>query len=48
LPLCDGRDLARVLLQRAADDAALVRHVVENLDIADAIASVLWRPCAEA
>jgi HEPN domain-containing protein len=37
LPLRDGRDLAQVLLERAADDAALVRHVADDVDIADAI-----------
>lgn len=37
MPPRDGRDLARRLLRRADDDAALVRHVVGNPDIADAI-----------
>jgi HEPN domain-containing protein len=33
----DGRDLARVLLQRADDDIALVRRVADEPEIADAI-----------
>ena len=37
MPPREGRDLARVLLDRADDDATLVRHVVEDGDIADAI-----------
>jgi HEPN domain-containing protein len=37
LPPRDGRDLARVLLQRADHDIALVRRVAEEADIADAI-----------
>jgi HEPN domain-containing protein len=37
LPPRDGRDLARVLLDRADDDIRLVRRVVDDADIADAI-----------
>jgi HEPN domain-containing protein len=37
LPPRDGRDLARVLLERADDDIRLVRRVVDDADIADAI-----------
>jgi HEPN domain-containing protein len=37
LPRRDGRDLARRLLRRADDDATLVRHVVDEAGIADAI-----------
>jgi HEPN domain-containing protein len=37
LPPRDGRDLARALLQRADDDLTLVRHIVDDADIADAI-----------
>jgi len=37
LPPRDGRDLARVLLDRAEDDIRLVRRVVDDADIADAI-----------
>lgn len=35
LPPRDGRDLARVLLDRADDDITLVRHVVDDAEIAD-------------
>jgi HEPN domain-containing protein len=37
LPPRDGRDLARVLLDRADDDITLVRHVLDDAEIADAI-----------
>lgn len=37
MPPRDGRDLARVLLDRADDDITLVRHVVDDAEIADAI-----------
>jgi len=37
LPRRDGRDLARALLDRAADDITLVRRVVDDAEIADAI-----------
>jgi HEPN domain-containing protein len=37
LPPRDGRDLARVLLDRADDDITLVRHVADDAEIADAI-----------
>jgi HEPN domain-containing protein len=37
LPPREGADLARVLLDRADDDVTLVRRVVEEEDIADAI-----------
>lgn len=37
MPPRDGRDLARVLLDRADDDIRLVRRVVDDADIADAI-----------
>jgi HEPN domain-containing protein len=37
LPPRDGRDLARVLLQRATDDITLVRRVADDMEIADAI-----------
>jgi HEPN domain-containing protein len=37
LPPRDGRDLARVLLERADDDIRLVCRVVDDADIADAI-----------
>ncbi len=37
MPPRDGRDLARVLLERADDDMRLVRRVVDDADIADAI-----------
>lgn len=37
MPPRDGRDLARVLLERADDDIRLVRRVVDDADIADAI-----------
>jgi len=37
LPPRDGRDLARRLLRRADDDATLVRRVVDDAHIADAI-----------
>jgi HEPN domain-containing protein len=37
LPLREGRDLARVLLERADGDVALVRYVRDNADIADVI-----------
>lgn len=37
MPPRDGRDLARVLLQRADDDITLVRRVISDVDIADAI-----------
>jgi HEPN domain-containing protein len=37
LPPRDGRDLARVLLQRAAEDIVLVQRVASDMDIADAI-----------
>jgi HEPN domain-containing protein len=37
LPPRDGRDLARVLLDRADDDITLVRRVVDDAEIADAI-----------
>jgi HEPN domain-containing protein len=37
LPPRDGRDLARVLLDRAEDDITLVRRVVDDTEIADAI-----------
>jgi HEPN domain-containing protein len=33
----DGRDLARRLLRRADNDATLVRRVIDDADIADAI-----------
>jgi HEPN domain-containing protein len=36
-PQRDGRDLARKLLRRADADLQLVRHVVDEADIADAI-----------
>lgn len=37
MPPREGRDLARVLLDRPDDDAMLVRRVIEDPDIADAI-----------
>jgi HEPN domain-containing protein len=37
LPPREGRDLARVLLDRADDDLALVRRVADDAGIADAI-----------
>ncbi len=37
MPPRDGRDLALVLLGRADGDLALVRHVLDNPDIHDAI-----------
>ena len=37
MPQRDGRDLAQRLLRRADADVTLVRHVVGNADIADAI-----------
>ena len=37
MPRRDERDLARRLLRRADDDATLVRHVVDDEEIADAI-----------
>ncbi len=37
MPRRDGRDLARKLLRRADDDATLVRRVLDDADIADAI-----------
>jgi HEPN domain-containing protein len=37
MPPRDGRDLALVLLQRAREDEALVRRVLDDVDIADAI-----------
>ncbi|MDO8213542.1 HEPN domain-containing protein [Conexibacter sp. CPCC 206217] len=37
MPPRDGRDLARVLLDRADDDITLVRRVVADAEIADAI-----------
>lgn len=37
MPPRKGRDLARVLLDRADDDLTLVRRVVGDEDIADAI-----------
>lgn len=36
MPPRDGRDLARVLLERADDDIRLVRRVLDDADIADA------------
>jgi HEPN domain-containing protein len=37
MPESEGHDLARALLRRAGDDALLVRRVLDDLDIADAI-----------
>ncbi len=37
MPPREGRDLARVLLERADGDVALVRYVCDNADIPDAI-----------
>jgi HEPN domain-containing protein len=37
LPPRENRDLARALLQRADDDLTLVRHILDDADIADAI-----------
>jgi hypothetical protein len=45
LPPRDGRDLARVLLDRADDDITLVRHVVDDAEIADAIVGFHAQPC---
>lgn len=37
MPPRDGRDLAQILLDRADDDITLVRRVVDDAEIADAI-----------
>lgn len=37
MPPRDGRDLARILLDRAEDDIVLVRRVADDAEIADAI-----------
>lgn len=47
LPPRDGRDLARVLLQRADHDLALVRRVADDADIADAIVGFHAQQAAE-
>jgi len=47
LPPRDGRDLARRLLRRADDDATLVRRVVDDADIADAIVGFHAQQAAE-
>jgi HEPN domain-containing protein len=46
-PRRDGRDLARRLLRRADADATLVRHVVDEADIADAIVGFHAQQAAE-
>lgn len=43
----DGRDLARVLLERASGDEALVRRVLDDLEIPDAIVGFHAQQAAE-
>jgi HEPN domain-containing protein len=47
LPRRDGRDLARILLDRADDDIRLVRRVVDEAEIADAIVGFHAQQAAE-
>ncbi len=47
MPSRDGRDLARVLLDRADDDITLVRRVVDDAEIADAIIGFHAQQAAE-